>query len=175
MRLLQIDDMAWFIIHIPCWYTMQTITDGWYDMIYNWVLWVWKRIVATLVSEDSLPRWFQRIRNAALLKWKSYCGVIIKIQEIILYKSVPCGLEHTICQIHLKLYSAIFRFELILHLNGFRTLTNIDDVPKSSCLPNCALVQSYFGLCFLVKSDNLILILNYWLMNIAYLPWGFCY
>ena len=99
-RLLQMDVMAWFIIRIPCWYTMQTITDGWYDMIYNsdtmWyimqtilflriTLWFsfldWLKPESTkfgrfwmirccAYEKESLPttRWFQRIRNTALLK-----------------------------------------------------------------------------------------------------------
>ena len=140
-RLLQMDVMAWFIIRIPCWYTMQTITDGWYDMIYNSdTMWytmqtilflritLWFSFLDWLKPESRKFGRFWMIRcgkgivpSDSLVPddleyfppEMSYCGLIIKMQEIILCKSVWCGLGNTVCRIHFKLYAAIFRFELI--------------------------------------------------------------
>ena len=156
-RMIYNSDTMWYtmqtilFLRITLWLTKARIKKVW-EILNDKVLCVWKRIVASdsLVPEDS----------EYCTPEMSYCGLIIKMQEIILCKSVWCGLGNTVCRIHFKVYAAIFRFERILHLNGFRTLANIDDLPWSSCLPNCALVQSYFGLCFFTKPYNLILILR---------------
>ena len=113
MRLLQMDDMAWFIIQIPRGTPCKS-----FDLFFR-IIWTigfcfldWLKPELTKFGRFWMIRCGKGIVPSDSLvpddleyfpPEMSYCGLIIKMQEIILGKSVWCGLGQTVCRIHFKL------------------------------------------------------------------------